>query len=87
MTYEDPKPMPIAVIGLGCRFPDDVTNSEKLWDMLVQKRSARREAPPNRFNADAFYHPDAEHYGAVSNPITISIRWIILDVLQTKRSS
>ncbi|KAF1850336.1 uncharacterized protein K460DRAFT_400404 [Cucurbitaria berberidis CBS 394.84] len=66
MTSEA-KPTPIAVIGFGCRFPGDVTSSEKLWEMLVEKKSARSEAPSDRFNIDAFYHPDADRYGTSNN--------------------
>jgi len=66
MAYEDTKPMPIAIVGFGCRFPGDVTNGEKLWQMLVEKKSARTEVPPDRFNVDAFYNPDGDRFGTVS---------------------
>ncbi|KAJ4376392.1 hypothetical protein N0V83_001675 [Neocucurbitaria cava] len=67
MTSEDPASTPIAVIGFGCRFPGDVTSSEKLWEMLVEKKSARREVPTDRYNVDAFYHPDGDRYGTSNN--------------------
>ena len=66
MACRDSKSMPIASVGFGCRFPGDVTNGEKLWDMLVQKKSARGEVPQDRFNVDAFYNPDGDRYGTVS---------------------
>ncbi|KAH9879452.1 hypothetical protein IAQ61_001270 [Plenodomus lingam] len=66
MAAETQKPMPIAVVGLGCRFPGDVTSGEKFWNLLVSKRSARTETLPNRFNVDAFYHPDADRYGTAN---------------------
>ncbi|KFY81215.1 hypothetical protein V499_00041 [Pseudogymnoascus sp. VKM F-103] len=59
--------MPIAIVGIGCRLPDDATSPEKLWDMLMQKKSARRETPPDRFNIDAFNHPDADRNGSINN--------------------
>lgn len=58
--------MPIAILGFGCRFPGDVTNGQKLWDMLVEKRTARTEVPQDRYNVDAFWNPDADRYGTVS---------------------
>ncbi|KAI4940246.1 Type I Iterative PKS [Alternaria arbusti] len=67
MAYEDTKPMPIAIVGFGCRFPGDVTNGEKLWQMLVEKKSARTEVPPDRFNVDAFYNPDGDRFGTYNN--------------------
>lgn len=57
--------MPIAVIGIGGRFPDSASNPEKLWELLSQGRSALREVPKDRFNIDAFYHPHAERQGTV----------------------
>lgn len=65
MTSGDSQSIPIAIIGIGCRFPGDVTSGEKLWNMLVEKRSAQTEVPADRFNVDAFYHPDADRYGTV----------------------
>lgn len=64
--------MPIAVIGFGCRFPGDVTSGEKLWDMLVEKKSARSEVPSDRYSVNAFYHPDGDRYGTVSTRIAPS---------------
>jgi acyl transferase domain-containing protein len=66
MAHEDTKPMPIAIVGFGCRFPGDVTNGEKLWEMLVEKKSARTEVPLDRFKVDAFYNPDEDRFGTVS---------------------
>ncbi|KAF1829663.1 hypothetical protein BDW02DRAFT_138335 [Decorospora gaudefroyi] len=67
MTHEYPKPMPIAIIGFGLRFPGDVTSGQKLWDMLVKKKSARTDVPPDRYNVDAFYHPDGDRFGTCNN--------------------
>lgn len=63
------KIMPIAIVGIGCRFPGDGTSPEKLWDMLMRKESARQETPPERFNIDAFNHPDNDKNGTVSSCI------------------
>lgn len=60
------KCMPIAIVGMGCRFPQEATSPEKLWEMLYNKRHARTEVPKDRFNAEAFYHPDADRSGSVS---------------------
>jgi acyl transferase domain-containing protein len=65
MTYTDDKGIPIAIVGFGCRFPGEATNGEKLWDMIIEKKSARTEVPPERFNIDAFHHHDANRYGTV----------------------
>lgn len=57
--------MPIAIVGMGCRLPGGASNPEKLWDLLTRKQSARKETPPDRFNIDAFYHPNADKNGTV----------------------
>ncbi|OXV05636.1 hypothetical protein Egran_06595, partial [Elaphomyces granulatus] len=58
--------MPIAVVGMGCRFPGDATSPNKLWDLLMRKKSARGEIPADRFNIDAFYHPDGDRHGTIN---------------------
>ena len=59
---------PIAIIGMSCRFPGDVSSPEQLWDMLVHQRSGHCEIPENRFNAKVWQHPDHDRKGAVSKP-------------------
>src|SRR3984893_4791090 len=48
----------IAVIGIGCRFPGGVNDTESFWKLLVQGREAVGEVPPDRWNVDRFF--DAE---------------------------
>lgn len=40
---------PIAVIGLGCRFPGGVAGPEALWQFLCEGRSGVGEVPPDRW--------------------------------------
>ncbi|RFD24048.1 polyketide synthase, partial [Mycobacterium uberis] len=49
---------PIAVMGIGCRFPGDVTGPDSFWDMLVGGRNAISQIPADRWDGDAFYDPD-----------------------------
>ena len=42
---------PIAVIGLGCRFPGDIDGPESLWKFLSEGRSAIGLVPPDRWEA------------------------------------
>jgi acyl transferase domain-containing protein/NADPH:quinone reductase-like Zn-dependent oxidoreductase/SAM-dependent methyltransferase/acyl carrier protein len=48
----------IAVIGIGCRFPGGVSDTESFWKLLVEGREAVGEVPPDRWNVDRFF--DAE---------------------------
>lgn len=56
---------PVAVVGLATRFPQEATSTELLWELLLQARSTWSPIPKERFNAEAFYHPDPEHGGTV----------------------
>ena len=58
--------IPIAIVGMSCRFPGDANNPERFWDLLSNGRSAWSEIPESRFNKDAFYHPASEKSTAVS---------------------
>ena len=49
---------PVAVVGIGCRFPGDVTGPDSFWDLLVEGRNAISRIPADRWDADAFYDPD-----------------------------
>ncbi|KAF5009329.1 hypothetical protein FDECE_4427 [Fusarium decemcellulare] len=59
-------PSPIAIIGMACRLPGGSDNPDKLWDMLSEGRSGWREIPADRWNKDAFHHPDPEAKEAVN---------------------
>src|SRR5246500_4340900 len=48
----------IAIIGIGCRFPGGVNDTESFWDLLVKGREAVSDVPPDRWNIDRFF--DAE---------------------------
>lgn len=49
---------PIAIIGIGCRLPGDVGNAEDFWRLLSEGGSGWSVVPKDRWNVDAFYHPD-----------------------------
>ncbi|KAK3167454.1 Squalestatin tetraketide synthase clz2 [Lepraria neglecta] len=55
--------MPIAIVGMSCRFPGDATSPEKLWKLCAEAKSAWSEVPSESFNQKAFYHPQAEKLG------------------------
>jgi hybrid polyketide synthase/nonribosomal peptide synthetase ACE1 len=56
----------IAIIGSGNKFPGGASSPSKLWDLLSQPRDLVKKIPSERFNADAFYHPDGGHHGATN---------------------
>ncbi|HEX2908940.1 MAG TPA: beta-ketoacyl synthase N-terminal-like domain-containing protein, partial [Phototrophicaceae bacterium] len=46
---------PIAIIGIGCRFPGGVSSPETFWQFLLDQGDAITEVPPDRFDLDTFY--------------------------------
>ncbi|OHF04176.1 beta-ketoacyl synthase domain-containing protein [Colletotrichum orchidophilum] len=55
---------PIAIVGLSARLPGDGDTPERFYESLLAGRSARTEVPRERYNAEAFWHPDADRSGA-----------------------
>ncbi|KAF7719430.1 Polyketide synthase [Penicillium ucsense] len=57
---------PIAIIGMGCRFPGEAGSPSKLWDLLHKPRDVARDVPVSRFNLHCFYHPVGSHHGTTN---------------------
>ncbi|GAA3396125.1 SDR family NAD(P)-dependent oxidoreductase [Cryptosporangium minutisporangium] len=41
---------PIAIVGIGCRFPGDVRTPAEFWELLAEGRSGVREVPEDRWD-------------------------------------
>jgi len=54
---------PIAVVGLGCRFPGEASDPESFWRLLRDGVDAITEVPPDRWDVDAYYDPDPDAPG------------------------
>ena len=48
---------PIAIIGLGCRFPGGAHNPEQFWRLLKDGRDAISEVPADRWDVAAYFDP------------------------------
>ncbi|KAK9774993.1 hypothetical protein SCAR479_08267 [Seiridium cardinale] len=57
---------PIAIVGASCRLPGEATSLEALWDMMRNCRTAHGRIPGDRWDADAWYHPDPDRRGALA---------------------
>jgi acyl transferase domain-containing protein/acyl carrier protein len=59
---------PIAIIGIGCRFPK-AKNPEEFWQVLRNGIDTITEVPPDRWDVDAFYSPEP------TTPGKMNTRW------------
>ena len=69
-TMANDKSMPIAVVGMSFRGPKDATSVENLWKMISERREGWSKIPKERWNNEAFYHPDNTRHGTVRIPGT-----------------
>lgn len=53
---------PIAIVGLGCRYPGADSPAE-LWSLLDAGRDAVRDVPADRWDGEALYDPDPKAPG------------------------
>ncbi len=49
---------PVAVVGIGCRFPGNVQGPQSYWRLLIDGVDAITRVPADRWDAEAFYDPD-----------------------------
>ena len=58
---------PIAVIGMGCRFPGGANDPAAFWELLRAGRDAIREVPASRWDIDRYYRPGAPEPGRTNS--------------------
>jgi phthiocerol/phenolphthiocerol synthesis type-I polyketide synthase A len=56
---------PIAVVGMGCRFPGGVNNPAEYWQLLKDGASGIVRVPADRWDADAYYSEDHSVPGTI----------------------
>ena len=62
---ENSRQEPIAIVGLGCRFPGGVNSPESFWNLLSEGTDAITEIPQNRWNLKDYYDPNPETPGTI----------------------
>ena len=65
-TLEARNHAPIAIVGVGCRFPGGIRDAETYWNLLKEGRDAITDVPRSRWDADALYDSDPHASGRVA---------------------
>lgn len=63
---EERQTEPIAVVGIGCRFPGGANSPRLYWELLDEGRDAICRVPADRWDADRFYDPDRTRPGRIN---------------------
>jgi acyl transferase domain-containing protein len=56
---------PIAIVGMGCRFPGGIKEVESFWQMLAEGKDGITRVPCDRWNIEDYYHPDPQIPGKI----------------------
>jgi len=62
---EASKTEPIAIVGIGCRFPGGANSPAAFWEILSQGKDAITQVPSDRWDADAYYDPNPDAPGKI----------------------
>ncbi|MEL6223645.1 MAG: type I polyketide synthase [Cyanobacteria bacterium J06627_8] len=71
MTAPQPyqPPAPIAIVGIGCRYPGGADTPEAFWQLIRNGVDSVTEVPPSRWDVDSIYDPD------ITVPNKTTTRW------------
>lgn len=62
---EQAKNEPIAIVGMGCRFPGEANSPETFWQLLQSGKHITGELPKQRWDIDSYYDPDPGKPGKI----------------------
>ncbi|KAK4194563.1 hypothetical protein QBC40DRAFT_319083 [Triangularia verruculosa] len=54
---------PVAIVGMGCRWPGGAHSPSQFWDFLCNKVDGWREFDDPRFSSKGFHHPNSDRPG------------------------
>ena len=66
---------PLAIVGIGCRFPGGSNGPEAFWRMLRDGVDAITDIPEDRWNIESFFDPEPNQPGKTNTPMGRVRRW------------
>lgn len=70
-----PSVEPIAIVGMACRLPPDISTLGEFWSFCAHGKSAWTENPEGRFGNAAFWNKNADRKGKVNVTILNQRSW------------
>jgi myxalamid-type polyketide synthase MxaE and MxaD len=67
VTSRDAPGAPVALIGIGCRFPGGVVDAASFWRLLSEGVDAITEVPPDRIDLGRFFAPEPGTPGRIAS--------------------
>ncbi|MCU1389450.1 MAG: polyketide synthase family protein [Ilumatobacteraceae bacterium] len=56
---------PLAIVGIGCRFPGGADSVDSLWNLLCSETDATCVVPESRWSADRYHDPNPSKVGKI----------------------
>ncbi|ORB61046.1 type I polyketide synthase [Mycolicibacterium tusciae] len=66
MLTENNAREPLAIVGIGCRFPGGGESADGFWNLLCNETDATRDVPETRWNADRYHDPNPAKVGKIA---------------------
>ncbi|MFB7160423.1 beta-ketoacyl synthase N-terminal-like domain-containing protein [Lysinibacillus sp. NPDC056232] len=54
---------PIAIIGMGCKFPGNGNNPDQFWENILEEKDSITEIPKDRWNINRYYDSNSKKRG------------------------
>ncbi|TPX16490.1 uncharacterized protein E0L32_003784 [Thyridium curvatum] len=54
---------PVAIVGMACRLPGNVSDPEQFYELICRVRSGWCSMPEERFSKDGYHHPNPDKLG------------------------
>jgi len=59
------KNQPIAIVGIGCKFPGSSSSAEKFWEMMMNETDAIIDVPQDRWDSKKYYSKNDARSGKI----------------------